>query len=239
MVLVDPRLLQQQQQQTMMMNSPHPVPDATTDALTRLDRGIREILDGRTDLPLREKAAAYNEVLEKYLTMSDEYRDAHRPYRPALRPTPRITAAEQGRQEDEETYNQLEREAIESVPLKLKPKAERLLTYLKREPDLAWTDRGELVVDGHVVTDSHLVDLINDVIRPKRTTSPNPVGWEPFMSVLKRINVPKELIGHAARRKWLMQSSSPSSPTSPATPSLRTTKRQQRQSPAVPLWRPY
>ena len=46
---------------------------------------------------------------------------------------------------------------------------------LKR--DIAWTARGKLIHDGVQVAGSNVVDLVNDLLRKRKT---DPTGWQPF-----------------------------------------------------------
>ena len=54
--------------------------------------------------------------------------------------------------------------------------------------------------DGQPVERSNLVDLVNDVLRRRRKHSGDkPKGWNVFAATLRRMNVPRELIGHPDR----------------------------------------
>ena len=50
-------------------------------------------------------------------------------------------------------------------------KARRLMEHLKR--DISWTAAGELIHEGVTVAGSNVVDLVNDLLRKRKT---NPTG---------------------------------------------------------------
>ena len=97
---------------------------------------------------------------------------------------------------------------MDTVPKTMQAKARRLMEHIKR--DIAWTARGELIHEGVPVVGSNVVDLVNDLLRKRKT---DPTGWQPFAQ-LRAINLPMELVGNVARRVYIRQ-------TTTATPSRR------------------
>ena len=69
----------------------------------------------------------------------------------------------------------LETTVVDTVPKTMQAKARRLMEHLKR--DIAWTARGELIHEGVPVFGSNVVDLVNDLLRKRKT---DPTGWQPF-----------------------------------------------------------
>lgn len=94
-------------------------------------------------------------------------------------------------------------DVLESIPKSMKVKAKWLLQRIKRSDVMGWTDKGELVMDGAPVPGTHLVDLINDVVR-KRKTTPNATGWQEFAAGLRRLHVPQEVVGNSDRWDYIM-----------------------------------
>ena len=45
--------------------------------------------------------------------------------------------------------------------------AERLVEYVKRNPDLAVNNKGELEVSGQLIKGSHIEDLVNSTLRKR------------------------------------------------------------------------
>ena len=94
----------------------------------------------------------------------------------------------------------LEATVVDTVPKTMQAKARRLMEHLKR--DIAWTARGELIHEGVPVVGSNVVDLVNDLLRTRKT---DPTGWQPFARQLRAINLPMELVGNVARRAYIRQ----------------------------------
>ena len=107
----------------------------------------------------------------------------------------------------------IEADVVDTVPKTMQVKARRLMEHLKR--DIAWTARGELIHEGVPIVGSNVVDLVNDMLRKRKT---DPIGWQPFARQLRTINLPMELIGSASRRAYIRQA------TTTATPSRRRTR---------------
>ena len=108
----------------------------------------------------------------------------------------------------------------------MKTKAELLVRKMKADPNIAWSEKGELKYKGE-----NVVDLVNDVLRKRKYF--NPQRWETFGEALREANVPQGLIGHedcwryisqtkrTPRSRKRQQSPSPIRPCSPKTPRNR------------------
>ena len=107
----------------------------------------------------------------------------------------------------------IEADVVDTVPKTMQVKARRLMEHLKR--DISWTARGELIHEGVPVVGSNVVDLVNDLLRKRKT---DPIGWQPFARQLRTINLLMELVGNASRRAYIRQATT----TTTATPSRRT-----------------
>ena len=103
----------------------------------------------------------------------------------------------------------IEAAVVDTVPKTMQAKARRLMEHMKR--DIAWTARGELIHEGVPVAGSNVVDLVNDLMRKRKT---DPTGWQPFARQLRAMNLPMELVGNVARRAYIRQATTP-------TPGLR------------------
>ena len=114
----------------------------------------------------------------------------------------------------------IEADVVDTVPKTLQAKARRLMEHLKR--DIAWTARGELIHESVPVAGSNVVDLVNDLLRKRKT---DPTGWQPFARQLRAINLPMELVGNVARRAYTRQATTT---TTTPTPGHR------RRAPATP-----
>ncbi|KAJ8048250.1 Endogenous retrovirus group K member 19 Pol protein [Holothuria leucospilota] len=94
----------------------------------------------------------------------------------------------------------IEQDVLESVPKAFKSKAAQLLRKINSSNGpLSWTDKGELVVQDRVIKGSHMVDLINDVVRKRKGIIP--IGATDFAKGLAELNLPRELVGNTDRWK--------------------------------------
>ena len=220
MALVDPRMLD-------TLRSPPPPTDTLGKKVQALDDEMKTILD-RKDLDDRTKVTLYNQVLQRYNVLSDKH--VKEPVRvvtvnasgtgvragvaegvigaPAPAPAPATTST-----------SGIEADVLDTVPKTMQGKARRLMERMKR--DIAWTARGELIHEGVPVAGSNVVDLVNDLLRKRKT---DPTGWQPFARQLRAMNLPMELVGNVTRRAYIRQATTP--PTS--TPGRR------RRIPATP-----
>ena len=121
-------------------------------------------------------------------------------------------------------------EVMESVPKRWKSQASRLLTHMSVNPDIRWSPTGELILKNTTIPKTHVVDLVNDLLR-KRTSSSLPNGWRQLADALKDSNIPHELIGNKDRWAYINASTEE---TPPVTPSR---KRERLES--LPKWVQY
>ena len=204
MALVDPRLLD-------TLRSPPPPPPAT-DTLGKkvqaLDDEMKTILD-RKDLDDGTKVTLYNQVLQRYNVLIDK-----RIKEPIRVVTVNESEVEPGSGSEgavRAPISGLEATVLATVPRTMQAKASRLMEHLKR--DIAWTARGELIHEGVPVVGSNVVDLVNDLLRKRKT---DPTGWQPFARQLRAINLPMALVGNVSRRAYIR-------PAPTVTPSRRST----------------
>ena len=57
---------------------------------------------------------------------------------------------------------------------------------------LKWSNRGQLLVNGEVISGSHIIDLVRYAVCPKTTCSP--VGSDLFFKALRSLDMPMPLI---------------------------------------------
>ena len=157
----------------------------------KIDDTIRRILDDKRR-SVTEKATAYAQALQRQRNLTKQ------PVQPD-RSMPLQSI-------------------IDSVPKTFKSKAERLMSYL-RQKGIRWTDNGELIDgDGVRVPQSHMSDLVNDLMRYRKKSHPE--GRNELASLLQTINVPREFIGNDERWKAITAARAFATPdTPPASPS--------------------
>ena len=204
MALVEPRLLESLQQQQQSCHDHRPQ-GMLEEKLCQLDQAMQHILN-RKDVSQEEKLKLYHEILQKYLL----YKDKAEPMTVKVigEPIPSwsepytipLPAAE-------ETQESMEAEIIQSAPKNLRHKASVLLRRLKQDDNIAWNAKGELIYKGNVVPNTHIHDLVQDVLRKRKTHVP--VGWKTFARALRESNVPQDLVGNVDRWQWMNQEEEP------------------------------
>ena len=139
-----------------------------------------------------------------------------------------------------ETTSAVEQEVIKSVPKLYKTGARQLLDKIKENRDvLHWNDKGELVHENKPISGSHMVDLVNDMLRHRKGF--DPVGWFVFAKGLARMNVPENIVCNPQRQsairefKTRVREETPESPTrwlpTPPTTSSAPVKKRRVESP--------
>jgi hypothetical protein len=164
-----------------------------------VDAQMKRTLDGDAPLGDDERATKYAQLLRRYRAFSEQ--SAKR----TPIPVQVMTTSETGSQDSKPSPPPmpLEGEVLESVPKVMAHKAALLLQRLKNNPDVQWDDAGQLIFKGVKVKYTNIVDLVNDVLR-QRKTSASPMGWQMFAQALALDNVPYELVGNAKRRQYML-----------------------------------
>ena len=186
--------------------------DGLVTTISDLDQEMKDILSNN-EIDDRTKAQSYQQLLQRYILQSNKHRQ---------RPVGRIEISQEGRsridkatgfmnKEDDfevKTNSNIQKGAdfetrvLKSVPTHLKNKAVLLMDYVKANPDISWDHKDQLVSGSHTIKGSNGVDLINDLLRVRKTVKP-PLGWETLASTLKQSNIPKEVIGNSHRWTWM------------------------------------
>ena len=86
---------------------------------------------------------------------------------------------------------------VESVPKSYRGQARLLMRYLfdKAVPArIRWDEHGVVIIDGNVVEDSNIEDLINDAMRQRKTVKAT--GRSQFAQLLRKLNTPFMLVGN-------------------------------------------
>ena len=187
MVLVPENTQERLQQRQQILTPP------VTQTLKNLDSEMGDILSSK-QLDDEQKAKLYNQVLQRYLTYYDQRKG--QPLHVKLTtskqvetPNPDEESKETSKESTEvETIpSAVEEEVIESVPKLYKAAARQLLDKIKQNRDvLHWNEKGELKYENKPISGSHVVDLVNDILRHRKGFEP--VGWSVFARGLARMN---------------------------------------------------
>ena len=90
------------------------------------------------------------------------------------------------------TQDSIHEDLLSSLPLPLRSRAKVILNHLAKHTNLQWNDKGEIIVNGKVVTGSNINDLIK--IQLKDYRSFHPVGAEVFSQLVQESNVPQSVL---------------------------------------------
>ncbi|CAC5393109.1 unnamed protein product [Mytilus coruscus] len=93
-----------------------------------------------------------------------------------------------------------------TLPVKYreKEKKKKLLKFPQRQPIISWNKHGKVKINNETVPNSHIVDLLRDVVIPYECKQ-LPSGHKHFYDFLKNIHIPMGLISNRMRRQ-LVQS---------------------------------
>jgi hypothetical protein len=142
-----------------------------------LDKEMSTILSSKMNDS--EKWKKYNQVLQRYLHYSGERR---KPVELAV---------------NSEKKDFILESLISTVPVMYKRKALHCFELLKTSNLVSWDTSGVVSIKGTRIPGSHIVELINDVLRYRKNSEPE--GWRPFAKALADLNVSKEIIGNKDR----------------------------------------
>ena len=109
---------------------------------------------------------------------------------------------EESKKEDSKKLPELDSTVIISaVPKPWQNKARSLLRHITADAstDIRWDHRGTVSVNGLPIPNSHITDLINDVVKPKKGF--HPTGHKEFYDALLRMNVPLGLVWNSKRQQ--------------------------------------
>lgn len=157
-----------------------------------LQKDMGSVLE-REDLSETEKAQQYGATLQKFQL-------AHqKALHPSTTGVKLASPATTQTATDISTDATLQERILESVPATIRRKAKLLLQMVEKHPQMSYNENGELEYAGKPVPGSNIIDLMNDVLRHRKSFRPQ--GWEVFSRGLKEINVPQEFVGN--RERWL------------------------------------
>ena len=237
MILVPENTLKRLQQRQKILTPP------VTQTLKSLDSQMNDILSSK-ELDDEAKTTLYNQVLQRYLTYYDQRKGQPLHVKlttpkPVETPKPEESSEETSNEStaEAETTSAVEQEVIKSVPKLYKTGARQLLDKIKENRDvLHWNDKGELVYENKPISGSHMVDLVNDMLRHRKGFEP--VGWSVFARGLARMNVPENIVRNPQRQsairefKTRVREETPESPTrwlpTPPTTNSAPVKKQRR-----------
>ena len=151
----------------------------------------------KDDVPEDTKATMYAQQLQRVNQLKNQV------FRPEPSPV-QITQTERTMTSESDSatpslqFNATDKQIIDSVPKTMQNRAKLLIQKLKDHSDvISWNDNGQLVLEGSIVPNSNIVDLVNDVMRKRKGF--NPEHSNIFAKALAKINVPEDYLRNPDR----------------------------------------
>lgn len=174
------------------------------DNLSRLDSEMYDILTSKKFNNDYEKSKNYLQVLRRYLILKENERKnfslmsnenveldeniadiedsiIEKAIKKGTHSTPRVGINEEA--------------ILETVPNTYSNKAKLLLAYWQKTGKIGWDNVGVTNINGVAIPNSNIKDLLNYVLRKRRTVSP-PVGVSELITFIFESKTPETLIGN-------------------------------------------
>ena len=147
----------------------------------------------KDDVPEDTKATMYSQQLQRVKQLKNQV------FRPEPSPVQMITQTERTMTSESDSatlsqqLNATDKQIIDSVPKMMQNRAKLLIQKLKDHSDvISWNDNGQLVLEGSIVPNSNIVDLVNDVMHKRKGF--NPEHSNTFAKALAKIKVPEDYL---------------------------------------------
>ena len=158
----------------------------------------------KDDVPEDTKTTMYAQQLQRVNQLKNQV------FRPEPSPVQMITQTERMMTSESDSVtpshqlNETDKQIIDSVPKTMQNRAKLLIQKLKDHSDvISWNDNEQLVLEGSIVPNSNIVDLVNDVMRKRKGF--NPEHSNTFGKALAKINVPEDYLRNPDRidsKRW-------------------------------------
>ena len=152
----------------------------------------------KDDMPEDTKATMYAQQLQRVNQLKNQV------FRPEPSPVQMLTQMERTMTSESDSatpsqqLNATDKQIIDSVPETMQNCAKLLIQKLKDHSDIiSWNHNGQLVLDGSVIPNSNIVDLVNDIMRKKKGF--NPEHSNTFAKALAKMNVPEDYLRNPDR----------------------------------------
>jgi hypothetical protein len=190
------RFLQAQQPQVQEVRQQ--IETTSMSDFTNLDAQLREILTSSSRaIDDHTKVKIMNGILQRFVEVNKIMNQ------PFQFPVPAAVGGEEGpspltRQRFanwDKMVTNIERISDKRFALR----SRKLLERLMEVEELAWNERGELIIAGKLIPASNIVTLVVDAASTPRKRVPPPTGWMEFGRLMERNNVSTLLIGNQDR----------------------------------------
>lgn len=164
--------------------------------LSTMDREMNEILQ-KKDISDSKKAVLYQQILQKFVKFPFPKNSTSDDSETSKSKLPETIAASNftplnAELVKEEKVPSVEEEIIASAPQKFKSPIKEILNCLQQsDSPFTWSPDKELVVNGKVIRNTNIADLVNYLVRDRKT---KPKGHELFLEALKGNKFPHHFI---------------------------------------------
>lgn len=163
---------------------------AELDQVVRLDSEIEKLLADKT-LPLEQKVARYNDIVQQYLHFRDEMRQSAPTVDRVVVPT---TVASSLSSIPDSSIERI----VAAIPKTHQKKARAVLDQLSSSNAATWSKGNlQLIYNGEPVEGSNIQDLVYASLVPNK--QPMPTGFGTFQKALAEANVSDRLLSKQAR----------------------------------------
>ena len=144
--------------------------------LNELDSQITRILQDKT-MPSDVKAKRYSHALRQYMA-----------FKGGDVPEPVKIPIEESPQTDRLT------ELLQSIPRNSSNRARMLINHVRKNPDISWNAKNELVYRERTIPNSNALDLVHRFVSPGTKSVRMPTGWREFGNALLLHNAPRSAV---------------------------------------------
>ena len=127
----------------------------------------------KDDIPEDTKATMYAQQIQRVNQLKNQvFRPEPSPIQ-MITQTERIMTSESDSATPSQQLNATDKQIIDSVPKTMQNRAKLLVQKLNDHSDIiSWNNNGQLVLEGSIVPNSNIVDLVNDVMRKRKGFNP-------------------------------------------------------------------
>ena len=152
----------------------------------------------KDDVPGDTEATMYAQQLQRVKQLQNQV------FRSEPSPVQMITQTEQTMTSESDTVtpshqlNATDKQIIDFVSKTMQNSVKLLIQNLKDHSDvISWNDNGQLVLEGSIVPNSNIVDLVNDIMQKRKGF--NPEHSNTFAKALTKIKVPEDYLRNLDR----------------------------------------
>ncbi|GFS45149.1 uncharacterized protein TNIN_52411 [Trichonephila inaurata madagascariensis] len=174
-----------------------------SEQLSELDEQMQSILRNK-NMDDSEKATLYLQILQKYVNfpfpkeINEGMQEPQREFENSNAENLKSDIPNEDSKEalgfikQETSAENIEQEIEKTAPKKYKTIIKEIILFIqKHREEIYWTPEKELIVDGKIIRNTNVVQLITHLVRDRKI---KPFGFESFDEFLKRTNFPSNFV---------------------------------------------